>query len=147
MPKLLVIIGGPTASGKSEFAIQLAQHYNTVIVSADSRQFFKELTIGTAKPSETDLKRVPHYFINSHTLSETVNAASYGAAVRDLLSLRKLSECLFDSMVFRDNLLSKFHSYSFNLTKIIATSHYACAQKLIMSKPAKPCIRLVFYTL
>ena len=86
MPKLLVIIGGPTASGKSEFAIQLAQHYNTVVVSADSRQFFKELTIGTAKPSENDLQRVPHYFINSHSLSETVNAASYGAAVRDLLS-------------------------------------------------------------
>jgi tRNA dimethylallyltransferase len=86
LPKLLVIIGGPTASGKSDFAINLALHYKTAIISADSRQFFKELSIGTAKPSEAELKQVPHFFINSHNLSDTVNAAAYGTEVRSLLS-------------------------------------------------------------
>lgn len=85
MTPLLVIVGGPTASGKTALAIQLAQHFNTVIISADSRQFYKELTIGTAKPSVSELSAVPHYFINSNSITEPVNAGNFGIEVNELL--------------------------------------------------------------
>lgn len=73
----LVVIGGPTAVGKTAVAIRLAQEFSTEIVSADSRQFFKELTIGTAKPTEDELKQVPHHFINSLSIQEEYDAARY----------------------------------------------------------------------
>lgn len=76
--KTLIVIVGPTASGKTALAIQLAQHFDTAVVSADSRQFYREMTIGTAKPSPEELKQVPHYFIDSHSISEDYDAASYG---------------------------------------------------------------------
>lgn len=85
MTPLLVIVGGPTASGKTALAIQLAQHFNTVIISADSRQFYKELTIGTAKPSVSEMSSVPHYFINSNSVTEPVNAGNFGIEVNELL--------------------------------------------------------------
>lgn len=72
--KSVIIIVGPTASGKTALSLQLAAHYNTGIISADSRQCFKELNIGVAKPSEEELKSVKHYFINSHSIHDTVNA-------------------------------------------------------------------------
>jgi tRNA dimethylallyltransferase len=75
--KTLIVIAGPTASGKTAAAIQLAQHYNTVIVSADSRQFFREMSIGTAKPSLEELAAVPHYFINSHSVTEPFSVGDY----------------------------------------------------------------------
>ncbi len=75
--KLLVAIVGPTAVGKTAFSIQLAQHFNTAIISADSRQIFKELTIGTAKPSNEELHAVPHYFINHVSIKENYNAGQY----------------------------------------------------------------------
>ena len=65
--KYLLVVGGPTASGKTALAIQLAQRYRTVILSADSRQFFREMSIGTAKPSPTERAAAPHYFIDSHS--------------------------------------------------------------------------------
>lgn len=73
----LVIIAGPTAVGKSALAIRLAQHFNTGIISADSRQCYREMSIGTAKPSEEELHLAPHYFINSHSITEQLNAADY----------------------------------------------------------------------
>ena len=66
-PKLIVI-QGPTASGKTSLAVELAQELNCVVVSADSRQFYRELSIGTAKPSLEEMKGVKHYFIDSHNL-------------------------------------------------------------------------------
>lgn len=72
-----IIIAGPTAIGKTALAIQLAQHFNTCIISADSRQCFKELTIGVAKPSQQQLQAVKHYFINSHHINEELNAAMF----------------------------------------------------------------------
>ncbi len=75
--KTVVIVCGPTAVGKTSLAIQLAQHFNTQIISADSRQCFKELNIGVAKPSAEELRHVHHYFINSHSIHEEVNAASF----------------------------------------------------------------------
>jgi tRNA dimethylallyltransferase len=77
--KLLVAIVGPTAVGKTAFSIQLAQHFNTAIISADSRQIFKELTIGTAKPNSEELLAVPHYFINHVSIKENYNAGQYEA--------------------------------------------------------------------
>jgi tRNA dimethylallyltransferase len=72
-----IIITGPTAVGKTALAIQLAQHFNTCIISADSRQCFKELSIGVAKPSLQQLQTVKHYFINSHHINQEVNAALF----------------------------------------------------------------------
>ena len=82
--KYLIVIAGPTAVGKTALAIQLAEFLKTEIVSADSRQIFREMTIGTAKPSGQQLEMVPHHFINNHSIAETYDAAQYG---RDALVL------------------------------------------------------------
>ncbi len=76
-PHYIIIICGPTAVGKTAFAIQLARALQTEIISADSRQCFKEMNIGVAKPSGEELAAVPHYFINSHSIHEEVNAAIF----------------------------------------------------------------------
>ena len=75
--KTCIIIAGPTASGKTDIAISVAEHYNTEIISADSRQCFKELNIGVAKPSNEQLETVPHHFINSHSITENISAADF----------------------------------------------------------------------
>jgi tRNA dimethylallyltransferase len=75
--KTCIVIAGPTAVGKTAFAIRLAQQLHTQIISADSRQCFTELNIGVAKPSATELSLVPHYFINSHSIQEEVNAGVF----------------------------------------------------------------------
>jgi tRNA dimethylallyltransferase len=73
----VIIISGPTAVGKTSFAIQLAQHFQTDIISADSRQCYKEMKIGVARPSEEELAAVKHYFIASHSVTEDLNAGSF----------------------------------------------------------------------
>jgi tRNA dimethylallyltransferase len=83
--KTLIVIAGPTAVGKTAAAIQLANYYNTVIVSADSRQFYREMSIGTAKPTEEDLAAAKHYFINSHSITETFSAGDYEKECLELL--------------------------------------------------------------
>ena len=88
MKKTVIIICGPTAVGKTSFAIQLAQLLNTEIISADSRQCYKELNIGVAKPSNEELESVQHYFINSHSIHDDVNAAvfeEYALAAADTI--------------------------------------------------------------
>src|SRR6476659_7189592 len=75
--KTCIIIVGPTAAGKTAYAVQLAQHFQTSIVSADSRQCFIELNIGVAKPNDAELAQVKHYFINSHHIQQEVNAALF----------------------------------------------------------------------
>ncbi|WP_321371422.1 tRNA (adenosine(37)-N6)-dimethylallyltransferase MiaA [uncultured Draconibacterium sp.] len=77
MPKTLVVITGPTGIGKTEVSIKVARHFNTEIVSADSRQIFKELNIGTAVPSKEELAAAPHHFIQSHSVEESYNASRY----------------------------------------------------------------------
>ncbi len=72
-------LAGPTAVGKTSAAIRLAQQFDTAIISADSRQCFRELNIGVAKPTAEQLSAVPHYFINSHSVHEGVNAATFEA--------------------------------------------------------------------
>lgn len=68
---------GATAVGKTSMAIRLAQHFQTEIISADSRQFFRELNIGTAKPNSTELSQAKHHFINSHSIFESYNAGKF----------------------------------------------------------------------
>ena len=75
--KLLIVIEGPTASGKTALGVELAIKWNTVVVSADSRQFYKELAIGTAKPSVEEQKGVKHYFVDSHVLPDEITSATY----------------------------------------------------------------------
>lgn len=75
--KSLVVVVGPTAVGKTSLAIRLAQYYDTSIVSADSRQFYRQLTIGTAKPSKEERCQAPHYFIDSHSIEETYSAGDF----------------------------------------------------------------------
>lgn len=77
MNKTVILIAGPTAVGKTALAIQLAQHFHTAIISADSRQCYKEITIGVAKPSVEEMNTVKHYFINSHSITDEVTAAAY----------------------------------------------------------------------
>ncbi len=73
----VVIVCGPTAVGKTAVAIELAKYFHTQIISADSRQCFKELNIGVAKPSLDELNSVTHHFINSHSIHENVNAGVF----------------------------------------------------------------------
>ncbi len=73
----VIIIAGPTASGKTALALELARHYNTSIISADSRQCFKELDIGVAKPTEEELRSIKHYFISSHSIHDDVSAQTF----------------------------------------------------------------------
>lgn len=75
--KTVIIICGPTAVGKTAIAIQAARHFHTAVISADSRQCFRELNTGVARPSEKELKEVPHYFIASHSIEEDVTAAVF----------------------------------------------------------------------
>lgn len=75
--KTVIIVTGPTASGKTELAMDLARYFRTSIISADSRQCFRELNIGVAKPSIEQLGEIPHAFINSHSIREEVNAAIF----------------------------------------------------------------------
>jgi len=77
MKNTVIQLAGPTASGKTALTIRLARQLGTEIISADSRQCYRELSIGTAKPSPEELAAVPHHFINSHSISEEVNAATY----------------------------------------------------------------------
>lgn len=85
MRPLLVVIAGPTAAGKTAFAISLAKSLKTEILSADSRQFYREISIGTAKPSQAELESVPHHFINSHSLFEQFNAGDFEKAALSTL--------------------------------------------------------------
>jgi tRNA dimethylallyltransferase len=76
-PPTVIIITGPTASGKTALALEMARHFDTSIISADSRQCFRELQIGVAKPSQEQLSEVRHFFINSHSIYEEVNASIF----------------------------------------------------------------------
>lgn len=75
--KTIIILAGPTAVGKTAAAIVIANHFNTEIISADSRQCYRELNIGVARPSPSELKQVPHHFIASHSIHEEVTAISF----------------------------------------------------------------------
>ncbi|MDX5321773.1 MAG: tRNA (adenosine(37)-N6)-dimethylallyltransferase MiaA [Bacteroidota bacterium] len=76
-PKKLIVLGGPTASGKTKLAIELAKALHTEIINADSRQFYQEMSIGTAVPSAEELAEVKHHFIQSHSAETPLSAMDF----------------------------------------------------------------------
>jgi tRNA dimethylallyltransferase len=84
MTPLLVVITGPTAVGKTDLCVKVAQHFNTEIISADSRQFYRELAIGTAKPTNKEKQNITHHFIDSHHITQNYNVNDFE---KDALSL------------------------------------------------------------
>lgn len=84
--KYLIIIGGPTASGKTKVAIDIAKHFDTVVLSADSRQFYREMNIGTAKPNAAELEAVTHHFINSLSIHDDYSVGDFEKDATRLLS-------------------------------------------------------------
>ena len=84
--RTLVVIAGPTAIGKTSLSITLARHYACPVISADSRQFFKEISIGTAKPSIEEMQGVKHYFIDSHSIAENYNVGKFEKEALELLN-------------------------------------------------------------
>ena len=75
--KKLIVVVGPTASGKTAYAIELAKKYDTEIISADSRQFFREMSIGTAKPTPEELSQAKHHFIDSHSIMDSFSVGDF----------------------------------------------------------------------
>ena len=86
MSRRLVIILGPTAVGKTDYSIEMALKYGSPVISCDSRQIYKEMSIGTAVPSEGQLAAVKHYFIHSHTVTELYTAGKYELEALELIN-------------------------------------------------------------
>ena len=86
MNKRLVLVLGPTAVGKTDYAIRMAEKYSSPVISCDSRQIFTEMRIGTAPPSEEQLRQVRHYFIFSHSVRNHYSAGQYEIEAMALLT-------------------------------------------------------------
>lgn len=108
----VIVIGGPTASGKTALAIQLAEKYNTEIISADARQCYREMRIGTAVPTYEELNRIKHHFIQSHSIHQPLSAGAYACEARpvleNLLKLRGKAIVCGGSGLYIDALLFGF---------------------------------------
>ena len=87
----VILIAGPTAVGKTNIAIAIAQKLNAEIINADSRQLYKEISIGTAKPTEKQLAAVPHYFVNTHSVAETFTAGDFEKQALAIIDQQKLA--------------------------------------------------------
>lgn len=85
--KNLIVVAGPTAVGKTALAIRLAKHFKTEIISADSRQIYRELELGTAKPSKEELTQVKHHFVNSRSINEDYDAGKFGVEAREIIDI------------------------------------------------------------
>jgi tRNA dimethylallyltransferase len=84
--KKLIVLVGPTAVGKTAAAITLAEQWNTEIISADSRQIYREMEIGTAKPTAEELSRIRHHFVNFKSIEENYNAGQFGRDAMELIN-------------------------------------------------------------
>jgi len=108
MGKVLVF-SGPTGVGKTSFAIQVAKHYGTEIISTDSRQIFSELNIGVARPTIDELAEVPHHFIASHSIHDPITAGIFKEAARariqKLFQKHEVVVVVGGSMLYTDALL------------------------------------------
>ena len=85
MADTLIVITGPTAVGKTDLTIELARHYHTPVINADSRQIYRELRIGTAAPSEEQLQQAKHYFVGNKSIHDYYNASMYEQDVLGIL--------------------------------------------------------------
>lgn len=113
--KTVIFIGGPTASGKTAIAIELAKKLNCEIISGDSRQFYKGMSIGTAQPSKEELDEVPHHFIACNAPDDEINAGEF-----EQLALSKCDElfktsnhviCVGGSGLYLKALSEGFHAF------------------------------------
>lgn len=106
MQKHLIVITGPTGVGKTRVTIELAIHYGSEIVSADSRQIYKEFYIGTATPSASELQQAKHHLIQTHSISDTYNASIYeDEAIKVIEELFRKNDIVFltgGSMLYID---------------------------------------------
>jgi tRNA dimethylallyltransferase len=104
----LVVVLGPTGVGKSDISIQIAKHFQTEIISADSRQFFKEISIGTAVPDKKDLEEIPHHFIQNKSIHDYYNVSSFEIEALDLMEtlFKKVNPLLIvgGSMLYLDTI-------------------------------------------
>lgn len=104
----LVVVLGPTGVGKSDISIQIAKHFQTEIISADSRQFFKEISIGTAVPDKKDLEEIPHHFIQNKSIHDYYNVSSFEIEALDLMEalFKKVNPLLLvgGSMLYLDTI-------------------------------------------
>ncbi len=91
--RFLIVVAGPTAVGKTELCVRLAGHFQTEIISADSRQLYREMTVGTAKPTPAEQGGVLHHFVDSHSITEDYNAVAFEkdalAQINSILQTRK----------------------------------------------------------
>lgn len=95
-PKYLILVLGPTAVGKSDLCLNLAKKFQTEILSCDSRQFYQEMNLGTAKPSPEELSKVPHHFINTLSIEDTYDVRKYEVEALNLLDgLFKTKQVVF----------------------------------------------------
>lgn len=110
--KKLVVVLGPTAIGKTAFSIELAKSLNTEIISCDSRQFFKELNIGVARPSAEELAAVPHHFIAHQSIQNLYSAGAFEKDALNLLDVlfekKDFVVCTGGSGLYLDALLNGF---------------------------------------
>ncbi len=116
----LIVVQGPTASGKTDLAIQLALKLKTEIISADSRQFYKELSIGTAKPKEKELSQVKHHFIDTFSIQDEITAAEFAKRaeliLNELLEKHKYAVVVGGSGMFVDALIDGLDDIPVNRT-------------------------------
>lgn len=77
MEHKVIVIAGPTASGKTALALKWAERLGTEIINFDSRQIYQELRIGVARPEDLELAKIPHHFIGSHSIESPMNAAKF----------------------------------------------------------------------
>ena len=87
MAKTLIVITGPTAVGKTQLCLDIARHFGIPIINADSRQIYKELSIGTAKPSAEEQQTVKHYFVGTLSLQDYYSASLFESQVMNLLDM------------------------------------------------------------
>ena len=109
MKKLLVFIVGPTAIGKTSIAINLATHFNTEIISCDSRQFYKEMNIGTAKPSPNDIKKIKHHLIGNISVNKDYNISEFtndaDVILRNILNKKNIAILVGGSGLYIESLI------------------------------------------
>ena len=109
MKKLLVFIVGPTAIGKTSIAIDLATHFNTEIISCDSRQFYKEMNIGTAKPSPNEINKIKHHLIGNISVNKDYNISEFtndaDLILRSILNKKNIAILVGGSGLYIESLI------------------------------------------
>ena len=109
MKKLLVFVVGPTAIGKTSTAIDLATHFNTEIISCDSRQFYKEMNIGTAKPSPNEIKKIKHHLIGNISVNKDYNISEFtndaDVILRSILNKKNIAILVGGSGLYIESLI------------------------------------------